>query len=62
MNKDNIARIFGKAFVKRLEAKECPLCCQPIDADAFRDKTSVQECEISGMCQSCQDKVFSNED
>ena len=35
---------------------ECPTCGDPIGA--FKDKLSLSEWRISGMCQSCQDSVF----
>lgn len=37
--------------------KMCPCCGDPIGE--FRDALSKREYEISGMCQKCQDKVFS---
>lgn len=45
----------------------CPTCgAEPVEtgdprlpkAFLFKDKLSAQEYYISGMCQSCQDKVF----
>lgn len=38
----------------------CPLCKQPIGE--FRNKLSEREYEISGMCQTCQDRVFTEPD
>ena len=36
----------------------CPLCGKKVIVDEFRDDISKREFKISGMCQSCQDKVF----
>ena len=38
----------------------CVWCKNPVDG--FRDALSRKEYGISGLCQSCQDKVFSSED
>jgi len=40
-----------------IKAKKCPLCNKPILK--FTDALSVKEYEISGLCQQCQDEVFS---
>lgn len=42
--------------MENIAAKKCPLCKEEIRG--FRDALSKKECEISGMCQVCQDKVF----
>lgn len=58
MNKELLKSL---GFTKEVEAVEnnlCPLCKKQIDTSAFRDRTSRAEYAISGMCQSCQDKVF----
>lgn len=34
----------------------CATCGGPVDG--FRDRGSVREYHISGMCQKCQDSVF----
>jgi hypothetical protein len=34
----------------------CALCAEP--ANWFKDQVSVNEYRISGLCQTCQDKVF----
>ena len=36
----------------------CPICRAEIKEDNFRDKLSLKEYYISGLCQQCQDKVF----
>lgn len=62
MNKRIVKQIFPGA-VKRVEKGLCPLCSKKIDPDKeFKDELSKVEFGISGMCQSCQDQVFSNHD
>lgn len=40
----------------------CPFCKTPINMNDFRDQLSRKEYKISGLCQKCQDQVFSSED
>jgi hypothetical protein len=40
----------------------CPFCCKEVSENDFRDELSKREFDISGICQECQDKIFSNED
>jgi hypothetical protein len=37
---------------------KCPICNE--DIKEFRDSISKEEYELSGMCQDCQDLVFSD--
>ena len=39
-----------------IENKKCPMCKQPIGE--FKNRLSLKEYGISGMCQKCQDKVW----
>jgi hypothetical protein len=39
---------------------KCPLCRKTITS--FRDLLSEREYAISGMCQSCQDDIFNEND
>lgn len=48
-----------KGTVMAVENNCCPLCMEPINVMTFRDKLSEREYAISGMCQSCQDNIFS---
>lgn len=41
-----------------LSARKCPFCGKPVDHVPFKDACSERESKISGMCQTCQDKVF----
>lgn len=49
--------IFKEGYELKIQGK-CPTCEEAIDAEEFRDSLSYKEYTISGMCQSCQDKVF----
>jgi len=40
---------------------KCLICSRKVDYDSFKDKMSVKEYFISGMCQICQDKVWKRE-
>lgn len=40
--------------------KVCPLCSKEIID--FKDRLSLKEFYISGICQACQDKTFGGED
>lgn len=49
---------FGQA-VKDKANCICPICKIKIDPFAdFRNGISYKEWRISGLCQSCQDKIF----
>lgn len=41
-----------------VRAGACPMCHKDILMQGFRDSLSIKEYGISGLCQSCQDKVF----
>ena len=44
--------------VARVHAGLCPFCAEPIGE--FKDALSIKEYTISGLCQNCQDKIFSS--
>lgn len=46
-------------FVDKVEHGFCPTCDKPVVVTDFKDELSKKEYEISGMCQKCQDEVFS---
>lgn len=58
MNKRILQQVGFSKEVKAVEQKECPICGIKIDMKAFRDKLSVKEYAISGLCQKCQDDIF----
>ena len=53
--RDAIESIFP-GTAEAINQNKCPICRQPIGA--FKDELSKKEYLISGMCQTCQDKVF----
>lgn len=58
MNK-NIMKTLGLGeMIDVITRGVCPLCGKKVIVDEFRDYISKREFKISGMCQSCQDKVF----
>lgn len=57
--KDNIALAFhGITMTEALEKGICVDCRKSV-AGSFKDDLSIKEYSISGLCQECQDKVFS---
>ena len=60
---DDMAKfLFGRGRKVAMDNQMCVMCGN--DANHFTDELSRREYGISGMCQSCQDGVFSvdNED
>lgn len=45
--------------VKEVKEGICPFCKKKVDEKDFVDFISKREFEISGLCQACQDKMFS---
>lgn len=47
-------------YAYRKENRKCPFCGKDMSnpEGMFRDKLSLKEFGISGLCQECQDKVF----
>lgn len=41
-----------------IENRQCPLCENKINVNDFKDELSLREFTISGMCQTCQDRIF----
>lgn len=52
-----VKTIYGEQGERDLLINICPSCRG--SASKFRDELSKKEYSISGLCQSCQDKVFS---
>lgn len=55
--KDSIDALFPGTKAA-IDQDKCPLCGQPIKKEDFKDKLSIKEYGISGMCQKCQDDIF----
>jgi len=45
--------------INALKQNKCPFCKKEINVEKeFRDSLSKKEFNISGLCQTCQDKTF----
>ena len=56
--KDDLAlNLFGRSRTLAVVGKSCVSCGKP--ATNFRDELSRKEFGISGLCEKCQDLVFS---
>ena len=62
MNKAIMQAAGFEEEVKQVEAGRCPFCKKTVMLGAFRDKLSLREFRISGLCQSCQDDFFGKEE
>jgi hypothetical protein len=51
-----LTNISGRSRVASVANNTCTWCGGP--AVEFRNKISLREYRISGMCQDCQDKIF----
>ena len=50
-------------MVAKVKDGKCPICAKVVHPNAeFRDNKSRKEFTISGMCQECQDAVFTEDD
>ena len=55
-----LTAITGKNRVATISAGECMQCdAKGITRSSFRNPVSIKEYAISGLCQQCQDRVFS---
>jgi endogenous inhibitor of DNA gyrase (YacG/DUF329 family) len=48
--------------LKLIDQHKCPTCGNFIRRGEFRDVLSLKEFRISGMCQTCQDSVFEEDE
>ena len=54
-------RVFPEQM-ERISNGECPFCGKAITPETdFRNELSYKEYTISGMCQDCQDDLFSDD-
>ena len=59
MNKDILKQFGFFKEVERIDNNLCPLCSSDkVNPEDFDDDLSRKEFNISGMCQSCQNKIF----
>lgn len=62
MNKDIMRAAGFENEVKKVEAGKCPFCGKLVLPFSFRDALSQKEFRISGLCQECQDNIFTEGD
>jgi len=55
--KEVVDREVMKPFIRR-SLGLCPFCGEMVDLEGFRDRRSLREFRISGLCQKCQDEFF----
>lgn len=57
---DMLSSFFSPGTTRKdsIESKQCVFGCGDVDIDSFKDDKSLKEYHVSGMCQTCQDKVF----
>ncbi len=48
-----------KEFIELREQNKCPFCKKSMDNAKFKDELSRKEFKISGLCQTCINKTFS---
>ncbi len=53
-------QLYGRSRIKSIENDECVACGGV--AVAFKDEVGQQEYTQSGMCQTCQEENFKEED
>ena len=57
---DNFAKkSFGRSPTEAKEKGVCVTCGAKIEMGNFKNRLSIKEYEISGLCQKCQDDTFS---
>lgn len=49
---------FGRST--HITSNTCVMCKSPVLS--FKDELSEREYRISGLCQTCQDSIYNNED
>lgn len=40
---------------------KCPMCHEDIDENEFKNELSKKEYTISGLCETCQDELFTED-
>lgn len=58
MNEQIIRNAGFNDEVDKVNNNRCSFCGNKINFDDFTDKLSEKEFIISGLCQSCQNKIF----
>lgn len=58
VNLNKPVKILFPEKVELVKQGKCAFCEKKINMDDFKDELSKKEYGISGLCFSCQDKVF----
>ena len=58
MNREILEKLGFTKEMALVENRQCPLCEATINVNDFKDELSLKEFIISGMCQKCQDRIF----
>ena len=58
INQEKVLRAIFPKEMKNRDENRCPFCEEIIDIHMFKNKLSIDEYNISGICQKCQDKFF----
>lgn len=60
---DNIWRAAAKeSVVRKICTPHIGGCGKEVKENEFRDDVSYRESKISGLCQSCQDRIFAEDE
>jgi hypothetical protein len=62
MNKEIMKKLGFTKEVELVEQGRCPFCEKQVKIEDFKDEISTREFKISGLCQTCQDEVFEEEE
>ena len=57
MNRKIMEAVAPEAL-KRVDKGLCLVCEKPVKREDMKNKISLKEFDLSGMCQSCQDNFF----
>jgi hypothetical protein len=52
----------GTEWARKALAGVCPVCNKKVQPNTFRDVKSVRDYRITGLCQGCQDTIYTEED
>lgn len=61
MNSNTLRTLGFNKEMNRVEQKLCPFCGKPATLADMPNEISKKEFLISGMCFSCQERVFSSD-
>lgn len=62
MNREILKMCGFEDEVNDVDSGRCPFCKLTVRSTDFTDDLSLKEFQLSGLCQECQDEVFSSND